>query len=89
MEHVVPTAPRSTWQSWLRFDVALLLLCVVGVLALGWPVIGWALLRPIAVPLTFVSAAAMVLLPGLALLRWLWPAALPPDERWPLAIGLS
>ncbi|HEU5014054.1 MAG TPA: hypothetical protein VFT66_16145 [Roseiflexaceae bacterium] len=89
MEHVAPTAPRSTWQSWLRFDVALLLLCVVGVLALGWPVIGWALLRPIAVPLTFVSAAAMVLLPGLALLRWLWPAALAPAERWPLAIGLS
>ena len=89
MEHVAPTTPRTSGQSWLRFDVALMLLCVVGVLVFGWPVIGWALLRPAAVPLTFVAATAMVLLPGLALLRWLWPAELAPAERWPLAVGLS
>ncbi len=89
MEHVAPTAPRTSWQSWLRFDVVVLLLCVVAVLVLGWPVIGWALLRPAAVPLTFMSAILMVLLPGLALLRWLWPTTLAPAERWPLAVGLS
>ncbi|MBC8163213.1 MAG: hypothetical protein H7Z42_18550, partial [Roseiflexaceae bacterium] len=40
-------------------------------------------------PLVAISAAALLLLPGLALLRWLWPDPLALSERWPLAIGLS
>ncbi|NJM05095.1 hypothetical protein HC891_00965 [Candidatus Gracilibacteria bacterium] len=36
-----------------------------------------------------LALIALLLLPGLALLRLLWPTALPLDLRWPLAVGLS
>ncbi len=49
----------------------------------------WASTAAFGAPLTVGALLAMFLLPGLALLRLLWPSTLAPAERWPLAIGLS
>jgi hypothetical protein len=49
----------------------------------------WAMMAPLADPLTALAATALLLLPGLALLRLLWPAVLAPAERWSLALGVS
>ncbi len=59
---------------WLFDDVRLLL---------------WAVPAPFVALLTSLAAVALLLLPGLALLRLLWPTALAQAERWPLALGLS
>src|SRR5262245_31926416 len=78
-------APRLDWwppillalvvlATWLFDDVRLLL---------------WAAMAPFTAPLTSLAAAALLLLPGLALLRLLWPTVLAPAERWPLALGVS
>lgn len=49
----------------------------------------WAVQSAIAAPLLVLSTVALFLLPGLALLRLLWPQRLEPAERWALAPGLS
>jgi hypothetical protein len=77
----------------LRFDWRPLVLLAVVLAAIGLfrderPLI-WAAMAPFVAPLTLLAVPAMFLLPGLALLRLLWPSDLAPAERWPLALGVS
>jgi hypothetical protein len=70
----------------------LVLLTIVALTAWLFDDIGfllWAAPALFAAPLTALAAAALILLPGLALLRLIWPTDLVPAERWPLALGVS
>jgi hypothetical protein len=70
----------------LAFGLAALLIVV---LVLNYRITLWALADLLAAPLALVAIPLLLLLPGLALLRWLWPYPLHPAERWALALGLS
>jgi Family of unknown function (DUF6541) len=77
----------AAWRNWWPAIVL-----AFGVLAVGLLLDGWllgALAGTPATLLTGIAALAMFWLPGLALLRLLWPETLAPAERWPLAIGIS
>ncbi|MFL5804299.1 MAG: DUF6541 family protein [Roseiflexaceae bacterium] len=54
----------------------------------GQPLL-WASTAVFGALLIVIAMLAMFLLPGLALLRLLWPDTLASAERWPLAIGIS
>jgi hypothetical protein len=79
--------PAAVWRNWWPA-----ILLAFGVLAVGLLLDGrllWATANAPASLLTVIAALAMFWLPGLALLRLLWPETLAPAERWPLAIGIS
>jgi len=78
---------RSRWRrEWSVLGLAALMLVV---LIANYRIGLWALADLVAGPLTFLAVPALLLLPGLALLRWLWPHPLHPAERWSLALGIS
>jgi hypothetical protein len=79
----------SDTHSRARRAISIKLLWATAVLVGTIPLWRWAL--P-ALPDAFTAVLAMgalLLLPGLMLLRLFWPASLAADMRWPLAIGLS
>src|SRR5690242_13980997 len=89
MEQVAPVESASSrWRAkWL--DVALSLLMVVALVVGSSRLWLWSVSAAFAAPLTVIALTAMLLLPGLALLRLTWPGALASSDRWPLAIGIS
>ncbi len=89
MEQVAQVEPgRTRWQvGWLV--VTLILVCAGALFVGGGQIALWALSEAFAAPLTLIAALALLMLPGLALLRLLWPVALAPAERWPLALGVG
>jgi hypothetical protein len=88
MEQLARAEPsRSRWRrEWPAVGLAALLAVV---LVLNYRITLWALGDLLAAPLALLALPALLLLPGLALLRWLWPHPLRPIERWPLAIGIG
>src|SRR5262245_40646806 len=88
MERIAQAEPgRSRWRrEWSVLGLAAL---TIVVLVVHYRVSLWAFAALTAAPLTFLAVAALLLLPGLALLRWLWPHPLRPAERWSLALGIS
>lgn len=78
----------AAWRGWRLAVVFAVALLVIGLLLEG-NLLLWALSAiPTALP-ALIAVPAMLLLPGLALLRLLWPEPLAPAERWPLAISIS
>ena len=77
----------------LRFDwwtPALIATLVLAVWLFGaGGLLLWAVAAVFITPLLLLATSALLLLPGLALLRLCWPTSLPSSERWPMAIGLS
>jgi hypothetical protein len=88
MERIAQAEPgRSRWhREWSVFGLAALMIVV---LVVNYRITRWALADLVTAPLTFIAIPALLLLPGLALLRWLWPHPLHPAERWSLALGIS
>lgn len=82
---------RNRWHWQNDWPVVIILLILISIwLALGGvQPVRWSIASAVAAPLTLGAALALLLLPGLALLRLLWPDPLPLIERWPLAIGVS
>jgi hypothetical protein len=88
MEQIAPAETSSSWwrSGWLAFGLAALLIVA---LLIDRQLVGWVFAGLGAAPLTWVAVPALFLLPGLAVLRWVWPGTLPLAERWSLAIGIS
>jgi len=88
MERIAQAEPgRSRWRrEWSVLGLAALALVV---LVVNYRIAFWAVADLVTAPLTFLAVPALLLLPGLALLRWLWPRPLLPAERWSLALGIS
>ncbi len=89
MEHVAQVDQgRSRWfVHWPPLVLTLLFVTALCVVA-GQPLL-WAAGTLLTVPLVLIALPAFLLLPGLALLRLLWPEPLAAALRWPLAIGIS
>lgn len=75
--------------SWLPIVLAGAVFLSAAALSGGAIALLWAAGAALRAPLTLLAAGALFLLPGLALLRWLWPAPLTGAERLALATGLS
>src|SRR5215211_3411894 len=88
MERIAQAEPgRSRWRrEWSVLGLAALMLVV---LVVNYPITLWVFADLVAAPLTFLAVPVLLLLPGLALLRWLWPHRLHPAERWALALGIG
>jgi hypothetical protein len=88
MERIAQAEPgRSRWRrEWSVLGLAAL---TIVVLVVNYRISLWVLADLVAAPLTFLAVPALLLVPGLALLRWLWPHPLRPAERWSLALGIS
>lgn len=78
----------GSWRGWWLSAVVVVVVLAAGLLG-DARLLLWALMAVAAMPLVLIAAIAMLIVPGLALLRLLWPDTLAPAERWPLAIGLS
>ena len=79
--------PANRLNAWLVPGVSIAVFAALWIVAGGICV--WAAGALMAAIGPALCAAALLLLPGLALLRLLWPGPLAPIERWPLAIALS
>lgn len=72
-----------------RLGVLAALLLIVALLVGAPGLLAWLPVALLGAPLAALAAAAVFTLPGLAALRLLAPAALPPAERLAAAVGLS
>ncbi|NTV62924.1 MAG: hypothetical protein HGA65_05225 [Oscillochloris sp.] len=72
-----------------RTGVVLSLVAAVVLVGITRPIWFWALPALLTGILPALTCATLLLLPGLALIRLLWPAPLPLDQRLPLAVSLS
>ena len=79
--------PANRLNAWLVPGLSIAVFAALWIVAGG--VCVWAAGALVAAIGPALCAAALLLLPGLALLRLLWPGPLAPIERWPLAIALS
>ncbi|KAB8142124.1 hypothetical protein F8S13_16420 [Chloroflexia bacterium SDU3-3] len=76
---------RYSW--WKQALAAALIFAIV--CALAPAMVLWGARNVIPALLPIVAAAALLLLPGMALLELLWFGPLAPAERWVLAVGVS
>ena len=72
-----------------RTNILLVLVAFVVIFIVARPIWQWALPTFVAALFPAFACTALLLLPGLALLRILWDAPLTLDERLPLALSLS
>ncbi|MFP4440845.1 MAG: DUF6541 family protein, partial [Chloroflexaceae bacterium] len=89
MEPIAVQLNRLRWPGTWPILLGGLLLVSAWLLLGGAQLVGWSVTTAGSAPLTLIAATAMLLLPGLALLRLLWPDSLPLMQRWPPAIGIS
>jgi len=89
MESIAVQLNRLRWPGTWPILLGGLLLVSAWLLLGGAQLVGWSVTTAGSAPLTLLAATAMLLLPGLALLRLFWPDSLPLMQRWPLAIGIS
>lgn len=89
MESIAVQLNRLRWPGTWPILLGGLLLVSAWLLLGGAQLVGWSVTTAGSAPLTLIAATAMLLLPGLALLRLLWPDSLPLMQRWPPAIGIS